>query len=175
VEGRGRGWCWGRNASIAAAVLALGPSVAPAGDGGSNVRLVHVVEKATVARALDGAVRKLARPECQALLDEFEDASGRPLRATLEASGRSARDYLGAVFFYDAPPSVCRTGVLAVTRPGSRAILVCGSRFVRQTGTDSRHAEATLIHEVLHSLGLGENPPSPDYITERVRARCGGR
>jgi hypothetical protein len=30
-----------------------------------------------------------------------------------------------------------------------------------------------VIHEVLHSLGLGENPPSSDHITERVRARCG--
>jgi hypothetical protein len=71
-----------------------------------------------------------------------------------------------------APPSLCRTSSLAVTRPGSRAILVCGSRFVRQVGRDPRHAEATLIHEVLHSLGLGEDPPSPDFITERIEARC---
>ena len=33
--------------------------------------------------------------------------------------------------------------------------------------------EAILIHEALHSLGLGEDPPSSDYITERIRARCG--
>ncbi len=172
MEGRGRGWGWGRNASIAAAVLALGPSVARAGDGGSNVRLVHVVEKATVARALDGAARKLAWPECEGLVDEFKGVSGQPLRVALEASGRSASEYLGWIFFYDAPPSFCRTSALAVTVPGSRAILVCGSRFVRQMSTNSRHPEATLIHEALHSLGLGENPPSPDDITERVRARC---
>jgi hypothetical protein len=40
---------------------------------------------------------------------------------------------------------------------------------------NSRHVEAILIHELLHSLGLGENPPSSDYITSRVRARCGER
>jgi len=173
MQGRGRGRSWAGRASIAAAVLALAPGVARASEETSIVRLVHNVEKATVARALDGAARKLALPECQALLDEFKDASGRPLRAALQASGRSAPEYLGGgVFFYDAPPGLCRTSSLAVTQPGSRAVLVCGSRFVRQVGRDPRHAEATLIHEALHSLGLGENPPSPDFITERIEARC---
>ena len=170
----GRKWQrrWRPHASIVVAVLALGPTVALAADDAPNVRLVHNGERFAVARALDGVVLKLARPECQALLDEFEDASGRPLRAALEVSGRSAPDYLARVFFYDAPPHLCRTSALAVTVPGSRAILVCGSRFVRQMASNPRHAEATLLHEVLHSLGLRENPPSPDYITERVRARC---
>jgi hypothetical protein len=153
-------------------VLALVPALGRADSERSNVRLVHNVERAAVARALNGAARKLAVPECQAVLDEFKDASGRPLRAALEASRRSAPEYLGGVFFYDAPPSLCRTSSLAVTQPGSRAILVCGSRFVRQLGRDPRHAEATLIHEILHSLGLGENPPSPDFITERIEVRC---
>ena len=35
---------------------------------------------------------------------------------------------------------------------------MCGSRFVRQMERSSLHAEAILIHEALHSLGLGENP-----------------
>jgi len=46
---------------------------------------------------------------------------------------------------------------------------------VRQVSKNSRHAEAALIHEALHSPGLGENPPSSDYISERVLARCGQR
>lgn len=163
---------WGRRASIAAGVALLAPPGVRAADDTSNVRLVHVVEKANVARALDGAARKLALPECQALLDEFKDASAQPLRAVLEATGVSAPAYLEGVYFYDAPASACRTGALAVTQPGSRAILVCGSRFVRQMGLSPRHAEAILIHEALHSLGLRENPPSSDFITERVRARC---
>jgi len=37
---------------------------------------------------------------------------------------------------------------------------------------NSPHAEAILVHEALHSLGLGENPPSSDYITKRIRALC---
>jgi len=162
----------GRRAAAAVGVLALAPVIAGAGAGSSNVRLVHNLEKATVARALEGAARRLALPGCQAVLDEFADALGRPLRGVLEASRVSAPEYLGGVLFYDAPPGLCRTGALAVTTPGSRAILVCGSRFARQMGKNPRHAEAILIHEALHSLGLGENPPSSDYVTERVRARC---
>ena len=30
-----------------------------------------------------------------------------------------------------------------------------------------------VIHEELHSLGLGENPPSSQEITRRVESRCG--
>jgi len=33
-------------------------------------------------------------------------------------------------------------------------------------------ADAALIHESLHSLGLGENPPSSLEITSRVISRC---
>lgn len=169
-RGRGRrraGW-----ASIAAAVLGLGPAAGWAGPDAANVRLVHNGERYAVARALEAASQTLGRAECQALLDEFNDGSGRPLRAVLADFGVSAPAYLGLVFFYDAPPNVCRTSELARTQPGSRAILVCGARFARQMGRGPRHAEAVLIHEALHSLGLGENPPSSDYITERVRARC---
>jgi hypothetical protein len=37
----------------------------------------------------------------------------------------------------------------------------------------ARYAEAAVIHEMLHSLGLGEDPPSSDHISTRVMARCG--
>jgi hypothetical protein len=32
---------------------------------------------------------------------------------------------------------------------------------------------AAFIHEILHTLGLEENPPSSSQITRRVLARCG--
>jgi hypothetical protein len=157
----------------AAAALGMGLGEAQAAPAGSNVRLVNVVHKDAVARAVEAASRLFEDPECQALLDDFQDAAGRPLRVSVEALGVSAPEYLGGrIFFYDAPEP-CAPGVLAYTAPGSRAILVCGARFVRQMSRGARHAEAALIHEALHSLGLGENPPSSDYITERVRARCG--
>jgi hypothetical protein len=33
-------------------------------------------------------------------------------------------------------------------------------------------AEATVIHEALHTLGLGENPPTSREITAGVLKRC---
>lgn len=143
------------------------------GGGVTNARLTDIRERWAVARAIEGAARQLAEPPCQELFDEFADASGQPLRTTLAAQGLSGPDYLARVFFYDAPAPLCGSSNLVITTPGSRAVLVCGPRFVREMAKNSRHAEATIIHEMLHSLGLGENPPSSDHITSRVRARCG--
>jgi hypothetical protein len=33
-------------------------------------------------------------------------------------------------------------------------------------------AEVCLIHDMLHTLGLGENPPTSSEITQRVKRRC---
>jgi hypothetical protein len=170
---------WGRRASLAAAFTWHAAAVVAGADGNDafkNVRLVQTPHRFAVAQALSGAVRQLEHIECQALLDEFHDASGRPLRANLEPARFEAPEYLrGWVFFYDAPERACGNANLAVTRPGSRAIFVCGPRFARDLKRNSRHAEAILIHEMLHSLGLGENPPSSDHITARVEQRCRGR
>jgi len=147
-----------------------------AGDGPNDsgtARLALAGHRYAVARAIQAAKEQLAEPGCQALLDEFADAGGRPLRAALAEQDVAFADYPSRVFFYDAPEWACRGGNLAVTQPGSRAIFVCGARFQKAMAKNSRNAEAIVIHELLHSLGLGENPPSSDYITSRVRARCG--
>ena len=36
------------------------------------------------------------------------------------------------------------------------------------------HAEIVVLHEMLHSLGLRENPRRSAEITRQVEARCGG-
>ena len=63
-------------------------------------------------------------------------------------------------------------GNLAVTEPGSRVVFICPTAFVEAVSGKPEQAEATLIHEMLHSLGLGENPPRSRDITERVLFRC---
>jgi len=163
------------SALLAAALFAAGSRVTPTDDL-SNVRLNDSRARFAVGLALERAGRRLELAECQALLDEFSDSSGRPLRASLEQSGLDASAYLNrGVFFYDAPERACGTSNLALTTPRSRAILICGPRVIREIKRDSRHVETILIHELLHSLGLGENPPTSDYITDRVRALCQGR
>ena len=78
----------------------------------------------------------------------------------LEAQSLGIREYLDRVLFYDAPSAVCQGATLAgMTEAGSRVIRVCGSRFARAMTENARYAEGVVIHEMLHSLGLGENPP----------------
>ncbi len=169
---------WARCAAFALTFPGPWSALGSAGEEELNVRLVHNAERSAVARAVGGAVQQLGQPGCQTLLDEFADTSGEPLRTALDAAGLSAPDYLRhRLFFYDAPARLCRGSELAITTPGSHAVFVCGFRFAREAAKDSRHADAMVIHvihETLHSLGLGENPPSCDHINRRIRALCAG-
>ena len=65
-----------------------------------------------------------------------------------------------------------RDGILAYTAPGSRAIYLCGRTFLRAAQREPEEARAVVIHEMLHLLGLGENPPAAKEITHRVKQRC---
>jgi hypothetical protein len=66
----------------------------------------------------------------------------------------------------------CRRGALAFTAPGHRVVRVCGHRFLREWRSNPRRAQLLLIHEALHTLGLGENPPSSEAITNIVLTHC---
>jgi hypothetical protein len=62
--------------------------------------------------------------------------------------------------------------VLGGTQPGSRVVAFCGAAFAETERRNARLAEALVIHETFHSLGLGENPPSSHEITTRVLGSC---
>ncbi len=86
----------------------------------------------------------------------------------------SARTYLRLIIFADGRGmgACSNKGTLAVMETGSRVVFICPLAFVEAVRGAPEHAEATLIHEMLHSLGLGENPPGSREITARVMARC---
>ena len=129
----------------------------------------------TVTDALQGAVRRLATPKCQRLFADFSDQTGRALTMNLAATGQSPADFLAELHFVNADETAqCRTDdvVAAFTAPGSRVIYVCGNRFVR-FAAKTKGGEILLIHELLHALGLGENPPTSSRITDAVMNRCG--
>jgi hypothetical protein len=129
-----------------------------------------------MTRLLDGAARRLIDPRCLGILDDFTNAENVPLRVALEGQGRSAAGAFGALRFVDdLDAATCATGsMLAFTQRGSRVVHVCSRRFVQRFVAEPAYAELIVIHEFLHSLGLGENPPTTDAITARVKARCGG-
>lgn len=155
---------------LMAALAALSAASTRAGD---NVRLRSHAMRGTVEQALAGASRRLERPACVAVFDDFEDAAGRPLRERLQATGSDASRYLDRVLFYDGfRNGRCATqGVFAFTQPNASVVLVC-AQFFEQAGHDPGLAEMVLIHEALHTLGLGENPPTSAAITAQVLKRC---
>ena len=127
---------------------------------------------------MTGARRRLARLDCQALFTDFVDRDGDTLAAILDESGRTAAAYLGDLYFVEANTSrQCRRHppLVAYTASRHRVIYLCTWRFVGYFSEKTSAGEILLIHELLHALGLGENPPTSDDITDRVWARCGDR
>src|SRR4029079_8754302 len=125
-----------------------------------RVRVPNNEVAQAVTRALSGAARLPAQPACQEVLTDFRDASARTLKEVLDTNEVSARGYLRWVVFSDGRglKACSNKASLAVTEPGSRVIFVCPTAFVEAAWGNPEEAEATLIHEMLHSLGVGENP-----------------
>jgi len=150
-----------------------GPSAGQVAEPDSRYVLVRSPAALEITRALRGALRKLQNPACQQLLDDFTDREGRPLRERLGPSTPDA--YLARLAIRDGeiPKGSGRcasSGAAAFTLDGA-AVFVCGTSFQ----TQSRAArENAFIHEMLHTLGLRENPPSSAEISRRVAERCGG-
>lgn len=137
-------------------------------------RPLNGFDASALERARGRAAQKLQDPECQRLLTDFKDGEGRPLQENLEKWGVGPAEYLEMIPFLDgSSQALCRWGkVDFVTSPGVPRVFVCGpfaATQLREPGT----AEAEVIHEMLHTLGLGENPPTSAEITSRVKGRCG--
>jgi hypothetical protein len=158
-------------------ILSLGaPRETRSGDDGFALRsqLPPGAQHAALRRAVMGARQRLGRPECQRLFSEFLDRAGRPLQQKLDAQGWTPASYLGLIVFADGTRlRRCQDpNIFAMTDPGSRVVYVCGRQFAFVDGNNPSQTEAFLIHEELHSLGLGENPPSSKEITARVLTMC---
>jgi len=128
-----------------------------------------------VTQALSGAQRKLRHPDCRRLLTDFRDGEGRALAENLAALEMEPSDYVTLLVILDGGArtggGLCRNfNIAAVTSPHSRVVFVCGVSFRAQP---AGLRENSLIHEMLHSLGLGENPPTPAEISRQVWHRCG--
>ena len=125
------------------------------------------LDEATVRRAIDLALAKLARPGCPGVYDDFELPNGGTPRSELDRIGIGPEEWLESLVFIDGSRDpVCRIGrAVLTTTPGSRVIRVCPG-FARFQLRDPGLSASLIIHESLHALGLGENPPSSSEITQ---------
>ena len=160
-------------ACLIAGVAANAGADSPPREAPATVTRVRIAESRTrdsVRRALANARAQLADPSCRQVLSDFADGSGRPLQGSLDALQQPPEEYLTMLFFYDGSGfRGCGQGIAATTIPGSRVVMICADQFGKQRWPDG---EVTLIHEMLHTLGLGENPPTSLEINRRVRMRC---
>jgi len=122
--------------------------------------------------ARQGARERLGRPECQAVLTDFKSVNGGRLDQVLRSTGRTAQEQLDLMVFESGlgRQDCARSAVLASTSVHSSVALICLRPFALLRPVEQ---EAVLIHEMLHSLGLGENPPESVVITAQVMTRCG--
>jgi hypothetical protein len=158
-------WC-----VLAAFLVAAAPSVPAEGIGR---RPLPPPDAAAVARAKDGAARRLADAECQRVFSDFRDARGRTIEEDLAVWAMGPAEYLLNLPFIDGRGEFrCRAEkVMLASVPSVPRVIVCPG-FARLQRDQPWRAEILVIHEVLHTLGLGEDPPSSAEITRRVEARC---
>jgi hypothetical protein len=129
-----------------------------------------------VAEIVARAAHRFEGPGCSGLLDVFDDArTGRPLAETLRASGETPASHFARLRFYSGDERMqCRwRETWAWAAVGSEAVFVCRGRFTTLARKSEKAAANILVHEALHTLGLGENPPSSQEITAAVHAHCG--
>lgn len=135
------------------------------------VRIPDPLARRAIVSALNTAVARFEDTGCSKILLEFADRDGRPLADRLASLQVDFDQYVSMLFFFDGTRSrTCDKGAMAFTATGSRVVHVCVDQLER---VQREYLIATLIHEILHTLGLGENPPSSSEITRRVLARCG--
>jgi hypothetical protein len=160
--------------AVAGVMVLLTPGPARPERSPFRLRDLNPLHAAAVERALVGAVRRLESPECRRIFADFRDGAGAPLQDGLDRLGLDAPDYLAVVLFADGfgQRSCHGTDVMAVTAPGSRVVRICGPRFSEAQARSPERAELVVLHEALHTLGLGENPPDSLEITRRVGERC---
>ena len=143
--------------------------------GRARCSLRNITTQMYMERAIEGAMRRLETPGCQQLLGEFADPSGVALRERLDRTNLTALEFMATLHFLDGSDMAqcrSRTDLAAFTAPGNRVIFVCGTQFAASFADKPKAAEILIIHEVLHAVGLGENPPSSAEITARVTRRC---
>jgi hypothetical protein len=133
--------------------------------------------RTTVITVIRGAAVRLAAPKCLEILAHFTDEAGRTLRHNLDRLEREPVEFLADLWFIDAGNErTCRLNeIAAYTRPGTRVVYVCSTRFVSPIHSLTGFpGEVAIIHELLHALGLGEGRPHPTSreIARRVAESC---
>jgi len=162
-------------AFVVSLCLAAAASPLAAGSAGRWRVDLQFSDTSTIVRfLLDQAEQSLQDDQCRLVFSDFRDQNGRPLTERLAELNVDGPRFLHWIMWYEGNglPQCIREDQLAFTERGSRVVFICSERFKRIGFLNPDLGRAILIHEALHSLGLGENPPTTHEITRQVRSRC---
>jgi hypothetical protein len=162
-----------RPAAVAASLALVALVAVPRNtEAQAGVRPLAGFDLRMVDYAREGAIRRLQSPECRQILTDFRDPEGRTPLENLAPFGVDPDQYLAQIPFLDGTSRpLCQGQSQLLTTRGIARVLVCKSFY--QTVQQQRDmAEIYVIHEMLHTLGLGENPPTSLEITQQVKRRC---
>lgn len=155
-----------------------------AGAGGSGSTGTNQISSPTLHTAVDNALgnatAKLGSTQCQAMIRNNTDAAGISLWDVMSAYASDPSRYIALqVTFrsgdgiYDMQgniPCSAIAGELAWEYAvGVHEVQVCSEFSTLTVGAGG----STLIHEMLHTLGLPENPPKSAEIQQMVVDACG--
>ena len=121
------------------------------------------------------AARLLENGACRLLLRDFsDDRTGLPLEETLAALDTSPAIFLRSIRFRSGreDPRCFSPYRMAYVVPGNRDVVICPALY---NGVHRQYGDSTVVivlHEALHAMGLGENPPGSREITTAVEHRC---
>ena len=163
----------GRRTPIMALALTLSLAAAAWPASLEKALVLSGMESRSLDRARARAYALLDSNECRKVFSDFTDAEGRTLQAKLDALGQTPAEYLGTVHFLNGElQPLCRRSAVQMTTSGrSRYVYVC-PQFRQFEDRRPELAPVLVLHESLHTLGLGENPPTSMEITNRIYARC---
>jgi hypothetical protein len=151
------------------------------GSGSGTNRISEPTLHTAVDNAKGNAIGKLGSTQCQAMIRNNTNAAGISLWDVMTSYSADPGTYIDSQITWvkgDGAIDIgsglvpCNYGRLAWTaKPGVHTVDICGSFSGLSTGEGG----VTLIHEMLHTLGLPEDPPdyTSEQIQQMVRDWCG--
>jgi len=138
------------------------------------IRIPDPVARDAAITALESAAARFQKSDCLKVLTDFQTINGFTPAEQLAAWEIDIQTYLTMVTFIDdSRHRLCEKGGMFFTSPGSRVVRVCVEKFKLIRHHSRGYLAALFVHEFLHTLGVGESPPSSEEITARVMTRCG--
>src|SRR5687768_1574595 len=139
-----------------------------------RVVISGIVSRAAVTSSVEGAARRLQDTECSRILAGWRGSNGQLLGTTLAERAPDWTAYVRSIYFCEGVTATqCqRRDVVALTAVKSRVVFICANAFLALRRRSIWHAEAVIIHEVLHTLGLPDRNDKNGDITEQVLRAC---